>query len=172
MRPGVISKIMTSRSTHADYLLRPLLPVSCLHREPQPSPPPRSPSKAYMCVWARLLGSHCFSLGPSACETLCASTKSEVCFPPDLWSSYTQANLAFKAKCSEGNSSRCQTPRLGNLTWGSELSLLWENLCDIIIFQCMGAHSEDKGFVYITKVPFLPFHLGFVIAFDVEYLFQ
>ena len=31
-----------------------------------------------------------------------------------------------------------QTPSLGNLTWHSEFSLLWENLCDKMIFQFVG----------------------------------
>ena len=34
-----------------------------------------------------------------------------------------------------GSSSWCQSSRLGCLMWGSELSLLWENLWNIIIFQ-------------------------------------
>ena len=33
-------------------------------------------------------------------------------------------------------------PRLGSLTWGSELSLLWENLCDRITYQFVG----DRGY--------------------------
>ena len=34
-----------------------------------------------------------------------------------------------------------QTPRLGNLTWHLEFSLLGENLCDKMIFQFLGHHS-------------------------------
>ena len=66
-----------------------------------------------------------FSLGPAAHEALCAPSKSGVSTFPSPWSSCDQAPLAFKAKCSAGSSSWCQTPRLGSLTWGSELSLLW-----------------------------------------------
>ena len=65
----------------------------------------------------------------------------ESLFPPVLWSSCTRALLAFKAKCSGGSSSRGQTLRLGSLTWGSGLSLLCENLCNIIIFQFVGPPS-------------------------------
>ena len=54
-------------------------------------------------------------------------------FPPVLWS--TQAPLAFNVRCSGGSFSQCQIPTCGSLMWDSELSLLWENLCDIIIFQ-------------------------------------
>ena len=52
------------------------------------------------------------------------------CPPPGL--------LAFKTKCSGGFFSQCQAPRLGNLMWNSEPSLLWEKLCDITIFQFVG----------------------------------
>ena len=45
-------------------------------------------------------------------------------FPPVLWSSCAQAPLAFSARCSGGSFSQCQIPRRGDLTWGSELSLL------------------------------------------------
>lgn len=40
-----------------------------------------------------------------------------------------------KKICSGSSSSWCQTPRLGILMWGSELSLQWEKLCDIIVFH-------------------------------------
>ena len=58
----------------------------------------------------------------------------EFLFPPVLWNPCDQNPLAFKARFSGGSSSHCQTPRLGSLTQGSELSLLWENFC----FQFLG----------------------------------
>ena len=39
----------------------------------------------------------------------------------------------------------CWTPRLGSLTWGSELSLLWDNFCGIIIFWFVGGPSGGYG---------------------------
>ena len=45
-------------------------------------------------------------------------------FPPVLWSSCTQAPLAFNARCSGGSFSQCQISKCGGLMWGSELSLL------------------------------------------------
>ena len=45
-------------------------------------------------------------------------------FPPVLWSSCTQAPLAFNARCSRGSFSQCQIPTCEGLMWGSELSLL------------------------------------------------
>ena len=68
----------------------------------------------------------------------------ESLFPPVLWSSCNQATVAFKDKCS-GGSSQCQTPRLGSLMWGSEVSLLWENFCDIIILQFVGHPPRSGG---------------------------
>ena len=50
-------------------------------------------------------------------------TLQELLFPPVLWNSCDQTPLAFKARFSVGSSSHCQTPRLGSLMWGSELSL-------------------------------------------------
>ena len=44
--------------------------------------------------------------------------------PPVLWSSCTQAPLAFNARCSRGSFSQCQIPTRESLMWGSELSLL------------------------------------------------
>ena len=69
----------------------------------------------------------------------------EFLFPAVLWNSCGQTPLAFKARFS-GNSFSCfQTPRLGSLTCGSELSLLWENFCDIIIFQFVGCPPGGYG---------------------------
>ena len=89
----------------------------------------------------------------------------ESLFPPVLWSSCTQALLAFKVKCSGGSSSWCQTLRMGSLTWGSELSLLWGNLCDIIIFQFVCHPPAGMGFDYITKAPLLLSLCGFFFVF-------
>ena len=38
--------------------------------------------------------------------------------------------LTFKAKYSGGLSSHCRSSRFMRPTWGSDLSLLWENLCN------------------------------------------
>ena len=45
-------------------------------------------------------------------------------FPRVLWSSCTQAPLAFNARCFGGSFSQCQIPTRRSLMWGSELSLL------------------------------------------------
>ena len=87
-------------------------------------------------------------------------------FPPVLWSSCDQAPLAFKAKCSKGSSFQCQTSQLRSLTWGSELSLLWEKLCNTIIFQFVGCPSRRYGIcLFITYAPLLPSCCGFFFVF-------
>ena len=87
----------------------------------------------------------------------------EFLFPPVWWNSYAQTLLTFKATCSEGVSSHYQTPRLGNLMWGSEFWLLSESLCDITISQFEGAHLVSMGFVFYQWLCLL-YHL-IVVAF-------
>ena len=89
----------------------------------------------------------------------------EFLFSPVLWSSCHQAPLAFKAKCSGGSSSLCQIPRLGSQTWGSELSLLWENLCDTIIFQFVGHPPSRYGIWLYHKYALLLSCCGFFFVF-------
>ena len=50
-----------------------------------------------------------------------------------LWSSCNQFLLNFKAEYSGGSSSWCWILRLGSLMYISELLLLWENICNVII---------------------------------------
>ena len=56
-------------------------------------------------------------------------------FPPVLWSSYSQALLAFKDKCS-GDS--LLEPWTVGPDMGPEFSLLWENLYNTVVLQAMG----------------------------------
>ena len=56
------------------------------------------PCNTHRFICPRLLWSHCFDLQPSACETMCVPSQSGN-LRPVLWSFYTQAPLAFKAKC-------------------------------------------------------------------------
>ena len=102
----------------------------CLHSELQPSPaspgdPPRplgrsSPGSygvTALC-WVQVLVVPC--VHPPRVESL---------FPPALWGSCPQDPLVFKAKCSGGSSSRCQTLRL---SW--RVIFMWECPC----VACMG----------------------------------
>lgn len=65
--------------------------------------------------------------------------------PPVLWNSSNQTLLVFKARFCGGTSSCCQTPRLGHLTWGSGLPLLWQNFCDVIGFLFAHCPPSEYG---------------------------
>ena len=47
--------------------------------------------------------------------------------------------------------------------WDSELSVLWENLCSIIILQFVGHPPGGMGFDYIASPPFLLISLWFFL---------
>ena len=79
----------------------------------------------------------------------------ESLFPPVLWSSCSQASLAFSTKCSRASSSRCQTPQLWEPDVGPQI-LLWKSLYDIVISQPMGHLPSGYGLAYIMKAPLLP----------------
>ena len=91
-------------------------------------------------------------------------------FPPSPVE-FLQTPLAFKARFSGGSSSHCQTPRVASLTWGSELSLLWENFCGIIIFQFVACPPGCMGFDFVTIAPLLPSHCGFFFVFGCRITF-
>ena len=73
------------------------------------------------------------ALGPRVCEILCVAFRSGVSISPSPLGPPKVSPIGLKTKYSGGLSSRCRTPRLGSLTWTSDLSLLWENLCNLII---------------------------------------
>ena len=102
-----------------------------------------------------------FALGPIACRILCAPFKSEVS-PESVWTPKIKPHWPSKLNCSKGWSSRYRTPELGSPVQGSEFSLLWENLCSIIILQCVGCLPWVMGFDYIVSPPLLPVWLWFL----------
>ena len=81
---------------------------------------------------------------------------------PQSYGAPSLSPTASKVKCFGDSSSRYQTLRLGNLTWGSELSLMLGNLCDAIIFQCVGHPLSGYG---ICLYCLFPSHFGFFFVF-------
>ena len=116
----------------------------CPHCEAQPtsiSPgePSRPPSRSGP-------GFHGVTdLGPNTSKTFYVLSQSRVCFPPVLWRFCTQAPLASKPNALGTPASDARSPGWGAWQWGSELSLLWENLCNIIIFQFVSCLPNGYG---------------------------
>ena len=80
------------------------------------------------------------------CPLLCVCPpRVESLFPPVLSKSCNQIMLAFKVWFSRNSSSRCWTPRLGSLTWGSEPSLQWVDFCGISILQFVSHPPSSYG---------------------------
>ena len=80
------------------------------------------------------------------CTLLCVCPpRVESLFPPVLLKSCNQIPLAFKVWFFGNSYSFCCTPRLGNLTWGSEPSLQWVDLCGIIVLQFVSHPPSGYG---------------------------
>ena len=77
-----------------------------------------------------------FAFGFGVHEILCAPFKSEICFLQSSLQSQMLWGPLFPVLDLQAR---------GSLTWGSELSLLWENLCNIIIFQFLGHPPRENG---------------------------
>ena len=167
---GIDVKMAMSMRAHTnEYSPVHPLPVSLFPQESQQTPtspgdPPR-PSLAWEPMKSLL-----FPWVPVYMRTYVDPPVPEFLFLPIPWNSCNQAPLAFKARCSGGSSPWCQTASLGSLTWGSELSLLWENLCNIIIFQSVG-HTHGRWELIILQM----WHsyrliVASYLSLDVQYL--
>lgn len=77
-----------------------------------------------------------FTLGPGACEFLCVCLwRVKFLFlppSPSCWAPEIKLHSPSRPNALGGLSSYCHTPELGSLMWGSGLSFLWENLCNIL----------------------------------------
>ena len=69
----------------------------------------------------------------------------ESLLPLVLSKSCNQIPLAFKDWFSGNSSFRCQTHRLGSLTWGSEPSLQWVDFCGISVLQSVSHPPSGYG---------------------------
>ena len=66
------------------------------------------------------------------------SLRLESLFLQSCGSLYNQIPLAFKFRFPGVSQSLCWIPRLGSLTWGSEISQQWENFFGITFLQPVG----------------------------------
>ena len=92
------------------------------------------------------------ALGPSAHESLCVPFKSGVSASPSPVELLHTNPAGLLCKCSGGSSSHCKIPGHGNLTWGSELSLPWVSLCNIVTFQSVGSPASGYGVAYYNVI--------------------
>ena len=95
----------------------------------------------------------------------------ESLFPPVLSKSCNQIPLAFKVWYCRNSSSCCQTPRLGSLTWGSELSLQWMDFCGIIVLHFVSHPPSSYGIWFYCGCAPPTVSLWLLLCLDVGYLF-
>ena len=95
---------------------------------------------------------------------VCALQKWSLCFCQLCGSSCPEAPLTLSTKCFGGSSLQFQTPRMWNLMWDLELSLLLKSLCDNSYFPVCGLLTWQVC-ARIVKVPHLLSCCGFFFAF-------
>ena len=164
-------QMAASRRAHASErsLMSPLPGSLSSQWASHPTPPQQTLLRPAGMTHGPMKSVH-FCPGSQCTHTRVCPPGVELLFPPVLWHSCTQAPLDYKAKCSGGSSSWCQTPRLGSLMWDS---VLRENFCDIIVLQFVGHPPGGYG-IWLYWVCALPtISLGFFMSLDVstEYLF-
>ena len=132
-----------SRSTFQNFCHQ----CPCPHGEPQP--PPASAGDPLTLVGrsgsVSCGGHYSFPWVPMHTLLCVCPPRVESLFPPVLSKSCSQISLAFKVWFSRNSSSRCQTPRLGSLTWGSEPSLQSVDLCGISVLQFVSHPRSSYG---------------------------
>ena len=146
---GLLTELMAdSGRAHAEeYFPELLLPVSLSLRWATATPCLcRRPSNPSRWVWFSLPWGHCSFPWVLMHTLLCVCPpRVESLFPPVLSKSCNQIPLAFKVWFSGNSSSRCQTPRLGSLTWSSEPALQWVDFCGISILQSVSHPPSSYG---------------------------
>ena len=111
---------------------------------------PRRSSKNLKQVCPRFLWSLCFAPGPCAHESLYALFKSRLSVSPSPMELLHTSPAGPQGQVLWGLLLQCQIPRHGNLTWDSELSLPWVNLCDIVTLQSVGCLPGGYGVAYMA----------------------
>ena len=158
-RAGLDAKMTASSIAHtSEYSPCPLPPLS-LFPQPTPTSPGEDPRLAV-------------SSGPSSYGVTALPqvpvyvySKSGISVSPIIMEILHWSPTGLQAKCSR-DLSICKTPRLGTLNLASELSLLWEKLCDIITFQFVGCPpGRYEIWLYHTHSP-TPVSLWLLLSFN------
>ena len=66
----------------------------------------------------------------------------------------TKHRTGLQSQTQRGLVFWCRTPGLGSLVWDSDLSILQENFCNIIILECVVTHPEAWGLTVLWVCPF------------------
>lgn len=154
--PGAFTP-MIILGTSASNVLPPLPPqataASCF---------PRGASKTCRQVCPRFLWSPHFALGPSAHESLCAPSKNGVSVSTSPVEPLCSSPAGLQML--QGLLLPTPDPQVGELMWGSELSLLRVSLCVIVIFRSAVCPPSGYGIAYIAKAPLLLSWCGFFLV--------
>ena len=143
-----------SRGAHTDDYsqdLRSQNPAAT-NSEPQPSATfpedrPRPVGLIQILMESLLFpGTHC------TWKPVCAFQMWSLCFPQSCGVPVLRLHWPSMPNVPGAPPPSARLPRLGNLTWGSELSLLWESFCDIVIFQSVH-HQWCMGMLILWKHP-------------------
>ena len=105
-------------------------------------------------------------LRPRASEILAGMhpLRAESLFPVTLQLSCIQVSLAVRTRCFEGLPSWCRTTGLGSPVWGSDFSLLWNNLCTYDYPPVVDTLPWAVSLNYTASPPPLPISLGFLLC--------
>ena len=132
----VTSKRTSANNTHLPELLLPV-PHPCI-RPLLIHTSARDPQTLIGRSGLVFCGGHCsLPLGPDMHKILCVPSKSGASVTPSPVE-FQQSNPAGLQGQILWGLSYCQIPKLGSLMWDSDLSLLWENSCGLIILQFVG----------------------------------
>ena len=117
-------------------------------------------------------GSLLLPLGPDVHTILCVPSKSGVSVPSSPVE-VLQSPLGFKVWFSRNSSSRCWTPRLGRLTWGSEPSPQWVDFCGISVRQSVSHPPTHQlwDLILLWLRPSYRLIVASPLSLDVGYLF-
>ena len=98
---------------------------------------------------------------------MCTLQEWSLCFPQSCGAGLIKPFLASKSN-TLGHPPPDQTPKLVNLTWGSEISLLWDNIFDIIVLPYL--HHQFRGYeIWLHHPPTISVWL-LLYVLDVEYI--
>ena len=86
-------------------------------------------------------------------------------FPPGLWKSCNQIPLAFKVRFPRDSQSLCHIPKLGILTWASQLHNSGRTSLVLLFSSLWVTYPAGMGFDFIVIAPLLLSRCSFFFVF-------